>query len=94
MKKITLFLGAIASSFGISVSIAQTNNWVEMMQDPSVNFYTVQQAFEQYWADPSHIVDVQVPNPNYSVKWSNVNQSPFITKARKPGWKTFKRWHS
>ncbi|MBL7888863.1 MAG: PKD domain-containing protein [Bacteroidia bacterium] len=91
MKKITLFLGAIASSFGITVSVAQTN-WVEMMQDPSVNFYTVQQAFEQYWADPSHIVDVQVPNPNYSVKWSNVNQSPFITKAKKPGWKTFKRW--
>lgn len=26
-------------------------DWVEMMQDPSVNFYQVQQAFEDAWAD-------------------------------------------
>ena len=33
-----------------SVSFAQQDsNWVEMMQNPSSNFYDVQQAFEQYW---------------------------------------------
>jgi PKD repeat protein/photosystem II stability/assembly factor-like uncharacterized protein len=28
-----------------------STSWVEMMQDPSVNFYTVQAAFNDYWKD-------------------------------------------
>ena len=25
--------------------------WIEMMQDPTVNFFKVQRAFETYWKD-------------------------------------------
>ncbi|MBK7181559.1 MAG: PKD domain-containing protein [Bacteroidetes bacterium] len=91
MKKITFFLGTLVSMLFVNSSSAQ-NNWAEMMQDPSINFYTVQQAFEQYWSDPSKQVDVEVPNPTYSVKWANVGHSPTIIKTKKPGWKAFKRW--
>ncbi len=28
---------------------SQNNDWVQQMKDPNVNFYTVQQSFEQYW---------------------------------------------
>lgn len=34
---------------GGSLQAQQQRNWVEMMEDPTVNFYEVQQAFEDYW---------------------------------------------
>ena len=91
MKKITFFLGTLVSMLFVNSSSAQ-NNWAEMMQDPSINFYTVQQAFEQYWSDSLKQVDVEVPNPTYSVKWANVGHSHTIIKTKKPCWKAFKRW--
>src|ERR1039457_4997081 len=63
MKKIFL-LCIILSSLGISVrsqplksSLSAVNDtskypyWIETMQDPSVNFFKVQRAFEMYWKD-------------------------------------------
>jgi PKD repeat protein/photosystem II stability/assembly factor-like uncharacterized protein len=34
-----------------TVAYAQNGDWVEQMNDPSVNFYTVQQNFENYWKE-------------------------------------------
>lgn len=31
------------------ISAQNSTDWVEQMNDPTVNFYTVQQSFEQYW---------------------------------------------
>jgi len=94
MKKITNLLVIIPLVLLVNKGFSQNQNWVEMMQDPNVNFYTVQQAFEQYWSDPSKTVQVEVPNPNAGlpVKWSNIAPPATITKSKKPGWKTFKRW--
>ncbi len=35
--------------FAISFSGLRAQDWVQMMQDPSVNFYDVQKAFNAYW---------------------------------------------
>ncbi len=94
MKKITFLSCVVSLVLLTNKGISQGQSWVEMMQDPTVNFYDVQQAFEQYWSDPSKSVQVEVPNPNANipVKWSNVSTPTTITKTKKPGWKTFKRW--
>jgi PKD repeat protein len=44
-KKILITL--IGLTFGLASVRAQ--DWVQMMQDPSVNFYDVQKAFNKYW---------------------------------------------
>lgn len=47
---IRIYLLAIAIVLAIAPSSAQNSaNWIDQMNDPSVNFYTVQQSFEQYW---------------------------------------------
>ena len=44
------FLTALSSvGFSQSVDTANTPIWVEMMQDPSANFFKTQRAFENYW---------------------------------------------
>lgn len=48
MKKFLFTLTSIISCAYIN---AQSGDWVEQMDDPSVNFYTVQQNFEQYWQE-------------------------------------------
>ena len=59
MKK-TILLTAIAALFSLNIlaqGTAKTTNpdyannpyWIEMMQDPSVNFFDVQEAFYTYW---------------------------------------------
>ena len=30
-------------------ALAQNADWIDQMEDPDVNFYTVQKSFEQYW---------------------------------------------
>lgn len=40
---------ALLATFSCASINAQTNDWVDQMMDPSVNFYTVQQSFEEYW---------------------------------------------
>lgn len=37
--------------FMFGFSIAQNNDWIEQMQDPGVNFYTVQQNFNDAWKE-------------------------------------------
>ena len=60
MKFRTLLLVVLLPAFAVSAytqdmadpTPPDTSNypyWVEMMQDPSVNFYKVQRAFNQYW---------------------------------------------
>ena len=48
---INKYFAAVATTLAIASSQAQNANWVDQMQDASVNFYTVQQSFEQYWGD-------------------------------------------
>lgn len=63
------------------------------MEDPSVNFYSVQQSFEQYWSDPSRAVYVEVPGPVTQTKSASApGHAPLIMKQKLPGWKAFKRW--
>ncbi|MDD5695016.1 MAG: PKD domain-containing protein, partial [Bacteroidales bacterium] len=57
MKRFILFLFLTAAFVPYQESIAQQPDtasfpyWIEMMQDPAVNFYDVQRAFNTYWAD-------------------------------------------
>ncbi len=43
------FLSVVATVMSMSLIVAQNADWVDMMQDPNVNFYTVQSEFEDYW---------------------------------------------
>jgi PKD repeat protein len=47
MKKNLLILALL---FACTIPEIKAQDWVQMMQDPSVNFYQVQQAFNKYWA--------------------------------------------
>ena len=40
---------AITPSIAQTIDTANTPVWIDMMQDPSANFYETQSAFEQYW---------------------------------------------
>ncbi len=44
-------LFALTFAFALTALNAQSGDWVEQMDDPSVNFYTVQQNFEKYWQE-------------------------------------------
>lgn len=47
---IRIYFLAIAIVLTIAPTSAQNStDWVDQMNDPSVNFYTVQQSFQQYW---------------------------------------------
>lgn len=45
------FLSVIAVLMAMTPCYAQDAIWVDQMKNPNVNFYTVQQNFEQYWAE-------------------------------------------
>jgi PKD repeat protein len=49
MKKLSLALSLVAALFLSFKGSSQT--WVDMMTDPNTNFYTLQQEFNQYWAN-------------------------------------------
>jgi PKD repeat protein len=49
MKKEYFKSGLIAIAFLATSSLLFGQNWVDGMRDPSVNFYTVQEQFNQYW---------------------------------------------
>ena len=58
MKKIfnlTVLIMVLSRALLISQNIKNTSDaersWVEMMQDPAVNFYDVQKVFQTYWKD-------------------------------------------
>ncbi len=48
MKRLFPVLFTFILSFSL---VAQSGDWVNQMNDPSVNFYTVQQNFEDYWKE-------------------------------------------
>lgn len=41
-------------AFLFSSAFSQNSDWVDQMQDPSVNFYTVQQSFEDAWENKQY----------------------------------------
>lgn len=41
-------------AFLFQSGFAQNQDWIEQMQDPSVNFYTVQQSFEEAWNERAY----------------------------------------
>ncbi len=45
------FLSIAIAVISIGWAMAQNADWVEMMEDPNVNFYSVQSSFEEYWKD-------------------------------------------
>ena len=47
MKKTVLFSLCVVFTFFVNKTSSQT--WVEQMQDPNVNFYDVQKAFNDYY---------------------------------------------
>ena len=49
MKKRILFSSLAVLAMSVNTAFSQT--WVEKMQDPNVNFYDVQQAFNDYYKD-------------------------------------------
>ncbi len=53
MRQIGLIISAILLSFGAQSQTTQDTMdnpyWIDMMQDPSINFYKTQRAFELYW---------------------------------------------
>ncbi len=59
MKKFYFALSAF--SFLLTASVP-AQNWVQMMQDPNVNFYTVQSAFNQWWNANKPDEDVKQDN--------------------------------
>ena len=43
---------SISASFLLFTFITiQAQTWVELMEDPSVNFYDIQKSFNEYWED-------------------------------------------
>lgn len=46
----TVLLSLVMGFLAFTTS-AQQGDWVEQMMDPNVNFYTVQQSFNDYWKD-------------------------------------------
>lgn len=89
MKKATSrFLGILLISIAFSsFATAQNRNnptdndyatnprWIEMMEDPNVNFFEVQRAFYQYWSNrPTHRGDGYKPFRRWENYWqSRVN---------------------
>ena len=47
-------LSFFLSAFLFNLGFSQNQDWVDQMQDPSVNFYTVQQSFEEAWKEKSY----------------------------------------
>jgi PKD repeat protein len=91
MKKRIFF--TVLSLVLLSFKSAVSQSWREMMEDPGVNFYTVQSAFESYWSDSSKAVYVEVPNSAANSKFASPGaHAPTLLKKKLPGWKAFKRW--
>lgn len=49
MKRLSLSL--LTLSYAVLATAQNQPDWVEMMQDPTANFYDVQASFEAYWSD-------------------------------------------
>ena len=49
MKKFLLFSLFVVLTTSVNIAFSQT--WVDKMQDPNVNFYDVQKAFNDYYKD-------------------------------------------
>ncbi len=47
--RFSLFAMAVFVWTGLFPAASSAQNWVEMMQDPNVNFYEVQRSFNEYW---------------------------------------------
>jgi len=62
---------------------AYPQHWVEMMQDPSVNFYTVQKEFNKYWIEKNKVQN------NWFRRLISFGKDAEMEKA---GWEVFKRW--
>lgn len=73
MTRFTAFLLAL---FLFGTMKSQNQDWVSLMQDPTVNFYTVQNAFNQYASD-------------YTANYRSINGTDPV---RIPGYKQYKRW--
>jgi photosystem II stability/assembly factor-like uncharacterized protein len=73
MKRITFLIIAILFAFTTSL-FAQ--DWVKLMQDPTINFFEVQKAFQQY-------------EKNYREQYRAKNGAE---PEKIPGYKQFKRW--
>ncbi len=64
-------------------------DWVKMMQDPEVNFYDVQKAFNQYYQKAEKKIEKEKKN-NYKMKMaSNRNEEE---EMEVPGTSIYKRW--
>ncbi len=83
MNKIYRFLLAILVLFAFTINAqnAQTTDWVKMMQDPEVNFYDVQKAFNTYYTAKKAEMEQNINSPR--------NERG---EVKVPGFKLYKRW--
>ena len=75
MKKIIILLLLVSP-------VANAQEWVRLMQDPSVNFYTVQDAFNKYQAEKERREN----------NWFNRLFSRKSIEQESPGLEVYKRW--
>lgn len=90
MNKIGKLITAsiVCLCFCISQSFAQTN-WIELMKDPTSNFYDVQNAFNQYYEGYVLTHGKEAKEENGILK-KKEHESEFEV----PGFEQFKRWEN
>lgn len=98
MKK-NLFLGSFVLSFLLAYGIGQVNSqtnvidgkpapnndWLEMIQDPDVDFYEVQSVFNKYWENRT---DYKGNGYKIFKRWEYINESRVLPdgKLQTPGY--------
>ena len=85
VKKLSLLFFLV--SFFVFNASAQQMNWVQMMRDPSINFYDVQSAFNQYY-NQYVLTHGKEPREENGIFKKKEHESEFEV----PGFEQFKRW--
>ncbi|HLC82284.1 MAG TPA: hypothetical protein VJI69_00545, partial [Bacteroidia bacterium] len=108
MKKFLLFSSFVALTLTVNTAFSQT--WVDKMQDPNVNFYDVQKAFNDHYKDSEtkfreaeklkEIERAKLPSAKGSVVPAKgvavpTTVPPELQKGKiDGGWKVYKRWEN
>lgn len=99
MKKQLFSLLLVLTIF--SAKLSRSQNWVEKMQDPTVNFYDVKKTFnKKYLKEEKAISKEHYEQLKAQQKLASSNKSVekgLVTnhqKKRLPSWKAYKRWEN
>ena len=104
MKKITTF--SLSIVFAILANTAFSQSWVDKMQDPSVNFYEVQKAFNKYYKNTEQEFRKEEKREREKEAKKLAKQSSTLPskeervtasleeKELAGGWEVYKRWEN